>query len=160
MSVMSQLSVAIQAKNVDLSADVDLPLHLINVYACSIYRFDGQRPVHTFVGAVYTAVAMKHLSDWSHANHNFRPARSTAKVAVRRLKMADLIQNPAAWDSALANAKANGDSGVVEALRGLPRWISKQTGVPMPEMEELATSGLLGSLTGTISRILRNELQA
>ncbi len=160
MSVMSKLSVAIKTQNVDLSADLDLPLSLCNIYACSVYRFDGQLPVHTYIGAIYTALAVNKLADWCEAKHNFRPMRSTAKTPVRRLKMVDLIENPAAWDSALANAKANGDSGVVEALRGLPRWISKQTGVPMPEMEELATSGLLGSLTGTISRILRNELQA
>lgn len=156
MSVMTKLAVAIQEAGVDLSEDVDLPLSLINIYACSVYRFDGKSPVHTYIGAIYTAVAVKHLSDWCHTNHNFRPMRSTAKTPVRRLKMADLIENPAAWDSALANAKENGDSGVVMALRELPRWISQQTGVPIPAMEELHTLGLVGSITQTLQRMTRS----
>lgn len=156
MSVMSKLSVAIKTQNVDLSADLDLPLSLCNIYACSVYRFDGQLPVHTYIGAIYTALAVNKLADWCEAKHNFRPMRSTAKTPVRRLKMVDLIENPAAWDSALANAKEQGDQGIVYALRQIPQWISKQTGVAIPQPDHYATSGLVGALTSTISRLTRS----
>lgn len=155
MSVMSQLSVAIQAAGVDLSADVDLPQSLTNIYACSVYRFDGKSPVHCYIGAIHTALAVKKLGDWCEEHHNFRPLRSSAKTPVRRLKMADLIENPGAYDAALQIAKEQGDDGIVYALRQLPRWISQQTGVPMPQLDHYATSGLVGALTQTLSRLTR-----
>jgi hypothetical protein len=147
MTVMSRLAQRIQDAKVDLSADVDLPLSLINIYACSVYRFDGKHPVHTYVAAIHTAVAVAKLADWCEERHNFRPLRSTCKTPVRRLKMADLIENPAAFDSALRNAKDSHDEGAVYALRRLPRWISEQTGVAMPVIDgEFATRSLWGDL--------------
>lgn len=156
MSIMSELAAAVKAQNVDLSADLDLPLSLTNIYACSVYRFDGQRPVHTYIGAIHTALAVNKLGDWCEEHHNFRPLRSTAKTPVRRLKMADLIENPAAWDSALHNAKQQGDQGIVYALRQIPQWISKQTGVAIPQPDHYATSSLVASLTQTLSRLTRS----
>jgi len=155
MSIMCRLSAAIKAQNVDLSADLDLPLSLTNIYACSVYRFNGQHPVHTFIGAIHTALAVNKLSDWCETHHNFRPLRSTAKTPVRRLKMSDLIENPGAWDMALQNAKEQGDAGIVYALRQLPQWIAQQTGVPLPQLDNYATSGLVGALTQTLSRLTR-----
>lgn len=155
MSVMTQLAASIKAAAVDLSQDLDLPLHLTNLYACSVYRFDGQPAVHTFIGAPFTGYAVSKLSDWCETHHKFRPLRSTAKTPVRRLKMVDLIENPAAWDSALANAKHCGDTLVVSALRQLPQWISQQTGVALPPLDHYATSGLVATLSQTLSRLTR-----
>lgn len=160
MSVMSRLAVAIQDAGVDLSADLDLPLSLTNIYACSVYRFDGQRPVHVFIGAIHTALAVKKLGDWCEANHNFRPLRSNAKTPVRRLKMADLIENPGAYDAALQIAKEQGDDGIVYALRQLPQWISKQTGVAMPQLDHYATSSLVGALSQALSRLTGREVRS
>lgn len=156
MSTMTALAAAIKAKHLDLSADLDLPLSLCNIYACSVYRFNGKEPVHTFIGAIHTALAVNKLSDWCDTHHQFRPLRSTAKTPVRRLKMVDLIENPAAWDSALANAKAQGDQGIVYALRQIPQWIAAQTGVAIPATDHYAASGLVASLAQTLTRLTRS----
>lgn len=155
MSVMSKLAAAIKAAKVDLSADLDLPLSLTNIYACSVYRFNGQPPVHTYIGALHTALAVNTLGDWCEKHHDFRPLRSTAKTPVRRLKMVDLIENPAAWDGALSNAKEQGDDVIVYALRRLPQWISQQTGVALPQVDHYAASGLVATLSQTLSRLTR-----
>ena len=154
MSVMTKLSVAIRDASVDLGADVDLPFDLGNIYACSVYRFDDSRPVHTFIAGAHTSVAVARLSDWCEMRHDFRPLRSTAKTPVRRLKMADLIENPGAWDAALHNAKALGNVETVSLLRRIPQWISRQTGVPIPEfqMDLSKAAGLVAALTPNLSR--------
>lgn len=154
MSTMSRLSVAIQAKQVDLSADLDLPYSLINIYACSVYRFEAGSPtLHVNIAAAHTAVAVAKLGNWCVDHHQFRPYRSTAKTPVRRLRMNDLIENPGAYDAALQLAKANGESDVVAALRALPAWISLQTGVPIPALDAYAASALWGALSSEISRL-------
>lgn len=153
MSTMTRLAVAIQAKHLDLSQDLDLPYHLINIYACSVYRFDGSNAVHVNIAAAHTAPAVAKLGNWCVTQHGFRPYRSTAKTPVRRLKMNDLIENPGAYDAALALAKENGESDVVKALRGIPQWIATQTGVPIPELDAYAASSLWRDLSAEINRL-------
>lgn len=157
MSVMMKLSAAIRNSSVDLRADVDLPFELGNIYACSVYRFDDSHPVHTFIAGAHTSVAVARLSDWCEMRHDFRPLRSTAKTPVRRLKMADLIENPGAWDAALQNAKALGNVETVSLLRRIPQWIATQTGVPIPafEMDLSKAAGLVGALTPSLVRTVR-----
>jgi len=154
MTIMNRLAVAIQTKGVDLSADLDLPTTLINIYACSVYRFEtGASGLHVNIAAAHTAVAVAKLGNWCVENHNFRPHRSTAKTPVRRLRMADLIENPGAYNAALQLAKHNGESDVVAALRAIPGWISKTTGVPIPNLDEYAASSLWSALSSEISRL-------
>ncbi|QBJ04451.1 hypothetical protein HOV23_gp122 [Pseudomonas phage Lana] len=153
MSTMTRLAVAIQTKAPDLSADLDLPLHLINIYACSVYRFDGSNAVHCFIAAAHTAPAVAKLGNWCVTQHGFRPYRSTCKTPVRRLKMNDLIENPGAFDAALQLAKENGESDVVKALRQLPQWISAQTGVPVPELEGNVADSLWRALSAEITAL-------
>lgn len=155
MSVMTKLSAAIRNSDLDMH-DLDLPFELGNIYACSVYRFDDSRPVHTFIAGDHTAVAVARLSDWCEMRHDFRPLRSTAKTPVRRLKMGDLIENPGAWDAALANAKALGNMDTVSLLRRIPQWISAKTGVPIPEFQiNLDAPGLVAALTPALSRTVR-----
>jgi hypothetical protein len=156
MSVMSKLAAAI--REVDAAqqgADVDLPLELGNIYACSVYRFDDSRPVHTFIAGAHTAVAVSRLSDWCEMRHDFRPLRSTAKTPVRRLKMQDLIENPGAWDAALQNAKVLGHQDTVSLLRRIPQWISQQTGVAIPDLPLAMTVPTVAALSPTLLRALR-----
>lgn len=153
MSIMSRLAAAIQAKNPDLSQDLDLPRHLTNIYACSVYRFDGSGPVHVNIAADHTAPAVAKLGNWCVDQHGFRPQRSTCKTPVRRLKMNDLIENPGAYDSALALAKANHESDVVKALRQLPQWIAEQTGVPIPDLAENAADSLWRALSAELGHL-------
>lgn len=153
MSTMSRLAVAIQTKGVDLSADLDLPLDLTNIYACSVYRFDGSSAVHCFIAAAHTAVAVAKLGNWCVDRHGFRPYRSTAKTPVRRLRMNDLIENPGAYDAALQLAKDNAESDVVKALRRLPQWISVQTGVPIPDLDAYSASAKWNELRAEINRL-------
>lgn len=156
MSVMTKLSAAVRNARADLCADVDLPIELGNIYACSVYRFDDSHPVHTFIAGAHTAVAVGRLSDWCEMRHDFRPMRSSAKTPVRRLKMLDLIENPGAWDAALQNAKALGNMDTVALLRRIPQWISAQTGVPIPEFQmNLDAPGLVAALTPALSRTVR-----
>lgn len=157
MSVMTKLSAAVRNARADLCADVDLPIELGNIYACSVYRFDDSHPVHTFIAGAHTAVAVGRLSDWCEMRHDFRPMRSSAKTPVRRLKMLDLIENPDAWDAALQNAKALGNLDTVALLRRIPQWISAQTGVPIPEFEMglSKAAGLVGALTPNLVRTVR-----
>lgn len=157
MSVMTKLSAAIRNDRADLRADdVDLPFELGNIYACSVYRFDDSHPVHTFIAGDHTAVAVARLSDWCEMRHDFRPLRSSAKTPVRRLKMLDLIENPGAWDAALANAKALGNMDTVSLLRRIPQWIAERTGVPIPEFQmNLDAPGLVAALTPALSRTVR-----
>ena len=152
MSVMCKLSAAIRNSDLDMH-DVDLPFELGNIYACSVYRFDDSRPVHTFIAGDHTAVAVSRLSDWCEMQHDFRPLRSTAKTPVRRLKMADLIENPGAWDAALANAKALDNRETVALLRRIPQWISAKTGVPIPALDHFSTSPMLEGLTTQLTRL-------
>lgn len=147
MTLMTRLADAIQARSLDLSADLDLPYHLTNIYACSVYRFDGSDAVHVNIAAAHTGPAVAKLGNWCVEQHGFRPYRSTAKTPVRRLKMNDLIENPAAYDSALQLAKDNRESDVVAALRRLPAWISEQTGVPLPDLSENAADSLWRALS-------------
>jgi hypothetical protein len=153
MSIMSQLAVAIQDRGIDLSADLDLPQHLTNIYACSVYRFDGSNPLHVNIAAAHTAVAVAKLGNWCVTNHGFRPYRASAKTPVRRLKMADLIQCPGVYDAALQLAKENQESDVVTALRKIPAWISQQTGVPLPVLNVADTDRLFQSLTNEIAAL-------
>lgn len=155
MSVMTKLSAAIRNNRADLGPDVDLPIELGNIYACSVYRFDGGKEVHTFIAGAHTAVAVSRLSDWCDMRHDFRPLRSTAKTPVRRLKMLDLIENPGAWDAALQNAKALGHVDTVSLLRRIPQWISSQTGVPIPTVQLDSVPGLVAALTPNLARTLR-----
>lgn len=157
MSVMTKLSAAVRNACADLRADVDLPFELGNIYACSVYRFDDSHPVHTFIAGAHTSVAVARLSDWCEMRHDFRPMRSSAKTPVRRLKMADLIENPGAWDAALQNAKALGNLDTVALLRRIPQWIATQTGVPIPEFEmDLSkAAGLVGALVPNLVRTVR-----
>jgi hypothetical protein len=159
MSLMTRLAVAVQSKNPDLSADLDLPIHLINIYACSVYRFDGGHPVHCNIAAAHTAVAVAKLGNWCVEQHGFRPYRSTCKTPVRRLRMNDLIENPGAYDAALQLAKANGESDVVAALRRLPAWISAQTGVAIPELGADAASSLWSALSAEIGALPVREVR-
>lgn len=159
MSTMSRLAVAIQDKHVDLRADLDLPMTLINIYACSVYRFDGSNAVHVNIAAAHTATAVAKLGNWCVSQHGFRPYRSTAKTPVRRLKMNDLIENPGAYDAALQLAKENGESDVVAALRAIPHWISAQTGVPIPDLDAYAASSLWSALSAEICRLAPKELR-
>lgn len=156
MSVMTKLSAAIRNARADLCADVDLPIELGNIYACSVYRFDDSHPVHTFIAGDHTAVAVARLSDWCEMRHDFRPLRSSAKTPVRRLKMLDLIENPGAWDAALQNAKALGNLDTVALLRRIPQWIATQTGVPIPEFQmNLDAPGLVAALVPNLTRTVR-----
>lgn len=155
MSVMTKLADAIKSSTVDLSQDLDLPLHLTNIYACSVYSFSGREPVHTYIAGIHTRLAVDKLSEWCDAHHGFRPLRSTARTPVRRLKMVDLIENPEAYDVALQNAKDLKDQGIVYALRQLPQWIAEQTGVAIPAADIYAASGLVLSLANTLSRLTR-----
>lgn len=157
MSVMTKLSAAVRNARADLRADVDLPIELGNIYACSVYRFDDSPPVHTFIAGAHTSVAVARLSDWCEMRHDFRPMRSSAKTPVRRLKMLDLIENPGAWDAALQNAKALGNLDTVSLLRRIPQWIATQTGVPIPEFEmDLSkAAGLVGALVPNLVRTVR-----
>jgi hypothetical protein len=153
MSIMSKLAVSIQDRGIDLSADLDLPQSLTNIYACSVYRFDGGHPLHCYIAAAHTAVAVAKLGNWCVTNHNFRPQRSTAKTPVRRLKMADLIECPGAYDAALQLAKENHESDVVTALRKLPLWISEQTGVPIPALNVQEADRLYQTLSSEIAAL-------
>lgn len=155
MSVMMKLSAAVRNARADLGADVDLPFDLVNIYACSVYRFDDSHPVHTFIAGAHTAVAVARLSDWCEMRHDFRPMRSSAKTPVRRLKMLDLIENPGAWDAALQNAKALGHVDTVSLLRRIPQWISSQTGVPIPTVQPDSVPGLVAALTPNLVRTVR-----
>lgn len=153
MSTMSRLAAAIQDKRLDLSADLDLPVGLINIYACSVYRFDGSPAVHCYIAAAHTAVAVAKLGNWCVERHQFRPYRSTAKTPVRRLKMVDLIENPGAYDAALQLAKDGTESDVVSLLRRIPQWISAQTGVPIPDLDAYSAGAKWNELRAAISRL-------
>lgn len=159
MSVMCKLSAAVLNTLPKAGiVDVDLPIELGNIYACSVYRFDDSHPVHTFIAGPHTAVAVSRLSDWCDMRHDFRPLRSTAKTPVRRLKMIDLIENPGAWDAALHNAKTMGHADTVSLLRRIPQWISQQTGVPVPEIKidlSPSPSGLVATLASNPVRTVR-----
>ena len=86
-------------------------------------------------------------------SHKFRPMRSNSTIKVRRLLLGDIIENPSAYDQALSAAKAANESDIVAALRRLPQWMSAQTQVPQPSLEDSALSSLWDSLSSQISAL-------
>lgn len=129
MSLMTALAVATPISVLSSHFDDDLPLP--NIYWCTIHNHDG-RVLHTYQAADFTAAALAKVHGWCHDYHGFRPYRSCSRVKMRRLKLGDILENPAAYDAALAMAESRCESDVVKALLALPAWISRQTCVPLP----------------------------
>ena len=145
--IMLQLAVAIQDSRVSYDKNADLPLP--NIYFASVYPNDG----HAFSGyfaADFTGAAMTKISHWCVSHHGFRPYRSNSTIKLRRMLLGDLIENPNAYCAALANAKENCESDVVQALRKLPGAIAAMTGVPLPVLDTKAADDLWDRLSAEV----------
>lgn len=129
MSTMTDLAQAIIAAKAQIDFDCDLPTP--NLYFSSVYRATAEQ-YHVYIAADYTGSALQKLHNWCASQHNFRPYRSDSNVKFRRLKLGDLIENPEAYDKALALAKLSGESDIVKRLEQLPHAIAAMVGVPVP----------------------------
>jgi len=123
MQTMAQVAAAVRHSR--YSADTDLPLP--NIYWCSVDMPDFGT-FHTHLASDHTKAAVHKMANWCVENKGFRPYRSNSQLKVRRLKLGDLIENPAAHALALKNAVAAGERDMIDALEKLPAWILAHCG--------------------------------
>lgn len=150
MSRMTLLADSIVNSQAAYRADDDLPYP--NIYFATVFA-EGRNPAHVYICADFTGAAIRKVSNWMVEHHRFRPMRSNSVVKMRRLKLGDLVQNPAAFDSALRLAQHHGESDIVAALLKLPDWVSQRVGVPVPE--PIDAKGLWDKLSESIERLER-----
>lgn len=148
IDVMAELCERIKQRGADFDRDGDLPTP--NIYLCSVFPFSGPT-INAYVAADYTGVVMHKICNFVADRHGFRPMRSNSTIKVRRFRLGDLIENPAAYSAALQLAKLNNESDNVVALRRLPTWLSALTGVPLPTLDDEAASGLWAALSASLS---------
>lgn len=149
-SAMARLCQSIREKGVSFDRNQDLPLP--NIYLCTVYPFAGAA-VNSYVAADHTRLAMHKVCNRMVDSHKFRPMRSNSTIKVRRLLLGDIVENPSAYDQALSAAKAANESDIVAALRKLPQWMSAQTQVPQPTLEDNALSSLWDALSRQVSAL-------
>lgn len=121
MNPPTMIEVAASLRACHFNPDADLPLP--NIYWCSVYM-PGVGEFHTHLAGNHTRLAVFKMADWCSLTHGARPYRSNSVMKLRRLKLGDLIENPAAYQTALDNAKWAGEGDVVVALEAFPAWIT------------------------------------
>lgn len=129
---MSRMTLLAAAADLDQVAELyQLDLPLPNIYFTSVSPFNGQTQ-HLYIAADFTGAAMAKLQVHCVETLGFRPMRSNSKVRFRRLKLGDLIDNPAAYEAALARSIAAKEWDVVARLEQLPEWIADKLGIGVP----------------------------
>lgn len=130
MSVMTQLAESIQLRGVAVPENVDLPLP--NIYFASINPY-GLQPLSVYVSADFISAGIRKVANWCTHHHRFRPMKSNSVIRLRRLRMKDVVENPAAYEAAIRLAQFNGEADIVAGLEKWPEWIAARLNVPMPK---------------------------
>jgi hypothetical protein len=134
MKTPTMTEVAASLRACQFNPDADLPLP--NIYWCSVYM-PGVGEFHTHLAGAHTRIAVFKMADWCSVTHGARPYRSNSVMKLRRLKLGDLIENPAAYQIAMDNAKWAGEGDTVVALEGLPLWIAAHVQGLNPSVRQL-----------------------
>jgi hypothetical protein len=133
MKTPTMLEVAASLRACQYNPDADLPLP--NIYWCSVYM-PGIGEFHTHLAGNHTRLAVFKMADWCSLTHGARPYRSNSVMKLRRLKLGDLIENPAAYQTALDNARWAGEGDTVVALEKFPAWMAAHVqGLSVPVRE-------------------------
>lgn len=117
---LTQLIERLQRVKFDRNADLPYP----NLYWATVRKV-GVPEIHTYIAGGHTNQALQKVCNWCVEHHNFRPNRSDTKVLLRRFLLGDLVDNPAAYFTALATAQANHERDIVEGLKALPAKVWK-----------------------------------
>lgn len=136
MSIMAQLAESIQLRGIAVPKGVDTPFP--NIYFATIVLPD-RAPLSVYVSADFITAALKKVANWCTYHHRFRPLKSNSDIKLRRLKLDDLVENPAAFEAALRLAQFNGESDIVQRLNDLPQWVADTLGVPMPKTLDVSS---------------------
>lgn len=144
LAQLTRLAADLDLATIPYGADLPLP----NIYATSVYRFDGGQH-HVVIAADHTSAAMAKLQNWCVDHHRFRPYRSNAKVCFRRMKLGDLLSDPSVFEKAYQLATANGESDILAALDALPEKVAALIGKGVPKTLDTAR------LWSTMGRELR-----
>jgi hypothetical protein len=127
---MTDLAALIKERGTEFDRNAALPYP--NLYFASVFA-QGRNPAHVHICADFTGAAIRKVCNWMVEHHRFRPLRSNSDIKLRRLRLGDLLENPAAYESALRLARHLGESDIIAALETLPDWVSQRVGVPVPE---------------------------
>ncbi|MNQ52454.1 hypothetical protein D3C85_664720 [compost metagenome] len=152
-SQMTALAEAVIHSGTAFRRDHDLPLP--NIYFSSVYRVTGEAH-HCYLAADFTGSALQKLQRWCLDSFGFRPYPSNCAIKMRRLKLGDLIENPGAYDQALARAQALGEADVVARLEAMPAFIAAKVGHPLPPARvdaQGAATALWRRFAGELSKL-------
>lgn len=145
MSRMTMLAAIADQDQVSELYQTNLPLP--NIYFTSVVPFNGATR-HLYVAADFTGAALAKVHVHCIDNFGFRPTRSSSDVKFRRMRLGDVMENPAGYESALNLAKQMGESDLVRKLEALPQWIADKLGVPLPgSLSDRQGSNLLAELS-------------
>lgn len=117
---LNQLLTRLQRVQFDRNADLPYP----NLYWVTVRKV-GMPEIHTYIAGGHTNQALQKVCNWCVEHHGFRPNRSDTKVLLRRFLLGDLVDNPAAYATAMATAFANGERDIVEGLQQMPAKVWK-----------------------------------
>ena len=141
----------------DLTAELPRP----NIYWATIDSAQVGR-MDTYVAADHTLPAVRKVVAWCEEHRGIRINRSNSMVRMRRLKLADLLESPEVWTTALGNARAARQLDIVQALERLPGVIANKLGLSCDVSVAAAHAGsrvaLWDRLCSEVQRTLRPAL--
>lgn len=99
-------------------------LALPNIYLASVASVVTGETHHMYVAADFTGAAVRKVGNLCADQHGFRPYRSTATIKLRRLKLQDYLEHPAALRLAMDNARHLGERETIARLSHRPRQVA------------------------------------